>query len=384
MRFLAMRSDMMANGPATQSIAVGHNMADLSGRKRRRDEWEPEDCPYGASDEHSDYQAFRGGHATGVCEFHICRGVSGCRNAMLPPDEDAGAPYCANPECQALRYAALDVPYLPPEMWHRIASFLPEDDVAYLRDVSAETRDGVEMYVADRRRVPPVDKRGPNRAPGGFTQDKEAAFSSRTRVREYLSGLSKAGLQYEFQEAMRSGKLFLLEIAASLGAKYTSTIGLLALRRYGQGEGRDMLTWLERRGLLSSDAAYDELFMTFLEASQDEIINDDREKWWNGDILIWFARPRRNSSLTKEERVGRLYQMAAESHNEWVVWMMHRIFQDVRVPSIFCDMWHNRETITDAQWVMAQHVHPSFLPIETFPCAPNYCGWAMISSRAPK
>lgn len=193
-------------------------------------------CPYtlDKGEEHSPVVAMRAGHPTGVCEDHICRGHGTCMNAMRPYGK--GSPFCTRAECQPPDAATTssDAPLtgaidLSPDMWYYIAQFLPPADVAYLLPVSYNTFRGVGLFVNIHRRkraressnVSPAATATPNLT--AYVQTRDAAFTSRSRMHDYMARLTPKGLSDELNNAFCSGSLGPAKLAVELGGTCTTT-----------------------------------------------------------------------------------------------------------------------------------------------------------------
>ncbi len=109
----------------------------------------PEECPYTATEEHAMRRIRRGDKIANICLYHICEGMTGCPNTMLPPGK--GAPYCARPECQEWATKPNVSSGISFDVWNLTLAGSDVHELPYIRDASWEMRDVVNKICVLRR-----------------------------------------------------------------------------------------------------------------------------------------------------------------------------------------------------------------------------------------
>jgi len=362
-------------------------------------------CPYEESDEHSSYEAVRAGVRTGVCEYHICRGVGTCRNPMLPPDGDAGAPFCARKECQALRGSAEAMRRLPPELWYKIASHMRPEDVGYLRDAVDEHNQGVELFVRDQRA-----RRDMFTEPDYRQVISARSATSSNRYAEYLRALSVEELGIELVRTVRAGDYGGARLVMEAGAVYTDKLGELIavsvcnfklttsmgvvvmpavddeddeMRVYHGGETFPVLDMLRHEMRVLDWKGEIELMRRLL------MVEWNREVGSLTDIdgFAWLLREYSyNGGPDDRARMQHFLLMAASAHRQDAFMAVFRSWRrGYAYPRQICSVLLRRAANPPAEWVTtamrrmhSQNNEHGVAP----PCAPDYCSWARANALA--
>lgn len=342
-------------------------MADSSGHKRK---WA--ECPYAESDEHSKFVAHRNGVSTGVCERHICQGVGGCPNAMLPPGW--GMPYCARKECQAMRWKVLGDRYLPPEMWFEIARHADPTDLAFLRGVDVESDAGVEMVVARLRKKHAADT-PPGKPPlPTFTQDSAAMGTSRSRWQAYATAIPPEDRRAVLMRAARAHDVMGVQAMLEAGTLYTTDVAV-AYAAHIMDKPPDLLDWLEAQGMLAGEELDRFLAMLIRAAKRDEDFGRPARQYISA--VFWaLDRPRANGVVVQQAaRVQRCFEVAMREKNLGVLEELTARFPEVRAMRDVCVAYDDLVIPQAGQDAFMSRAHPHDRP-RAFACFPGFCPWA--------